>query len=294
MDGVLNINKSPGKTSYDIVAALKRLTGNRRVGHAGTLDPMATGVLPVFFGRATRMVEFLAESAKVYRAQIELGVVTDTYDATGEVIERNDFLGVERQELESALGSFRGLIQQTPPMYSAVKHGGRPLYQLARAGIVVERKSRPAIVHRLELLDWEPPVATVEVECGKGTYIRSLAHDLGRSLGCGASLKALTRLRYGIFGIEDAVSVDRLEDACLHGYWQHFVYPVDIVLLHWSAMVVGDDTCRDIMNGRSIGHGEQNLSPGGYCRAYTPDGSFLGVLRFDSESGQWRPKKVLL
>ena len=295
MDGVLNIDKPSGKTSYDIVAMVKRLTGFRRVGHAGTLDPLATGVLPVCFGRATRIVEFLAESAKVYRAQIELGVVTDTYDAEGKVMERGDYSGVGWQELESALGSFRGVIQQTPPMYSAVKHHGKPLYRLARAGLDVERKSRPATIHRLELLGWEPPAAIVEVECGKGTYIRALAHDLGRSLGCGASLKSLVRLRYGLFDIKDAMSTVQLNDAFHYGYWQHFVYPADYVLLHWSAMIVSSDDCRAIMNGRPIECGEQeDFPPGDYCRAYTPDGCFLGVLRFDSENRQWRPEKVLI
>jgi len=292
--GILNINKPQGKTSYSIVATVKRLTGERRVGHAGTLDPAATGVLPVCFGQATRVIEFLADASKAYRAQIVLGVVTDTYDATGKVTERKDSSGIGREELESALGSFCGLIWQTPPMYSALKYHGKPLYELARAGIEVERRSRLTKIYRLELVSWQPPVVTIEVVCSKGTYIRSLAHDLGQSLGCGANLKSLIRLRYGLFDIKDAVSVAQLEDACRYGYWQHFVYPTDVVLLHWSAVIVNDDASRAIRNGRSISYLEQHFPSENYCRAYTPDGCFLGVLCFNPESGQWQPKKVLL
>lgn len=295
MGGILNINKPQGETSYSVVARVKRLIGERRVGHAGTLDPAATGVLPVCFGQATRVIEFLGEATKVYRAQIELGVVTDTYDATGKVIERKDSSGISREELESALKPFRGLIWQIPPMYSAVKYHGKPLYELARAGIEVERKRRLAKIYRLELTSWQPPIITLEVACGKGTYIRSLAYDLGQSLGCGASLKNLIRLRYGLFDIKDAVSVAQFEDAFRYGYWQQFVYPADAVLLHWSAVIVSDDDSRAIRNGCPISYLEQHHSPpDNYCRAYTSDGCFLGVLRFNPESEQWQPKKVLL
>ena len=307
MNGILNINKPWGRTSFSIVAMVKRLTGERRVGHAGTLDPAATGVLPVCLGQGTRIIEFLIDATKAYRAEIELGVATDTYDATGKVTEKGDPSGINQEQLESALTSFCGLVQQTPPMYSAVRYHGKRLYELARAGIKVERKSRPTKIYRLELIDWQLPIVTIEVVCGKGTYIRSLAHDLGQTLGCGANLKSLTRLRCGLFDIKDAVSVPQLEDAFHHGYWQNFVYPVDSVLLHWTAMVVGDATESAIRNGcplvldndnsgEGTGYLEQH-SPAWsplktYCRVYTSDGCFLGVLRFNPERGQWQPKKV--
>lgn len=294
MDGILNINKPLGKTSFSVVAMVKRLTGERRVGHAGTLDPAATGVLPVCLGRGTRVIEFLVDATKTYRAQVELGVATDTYDATGKVTHKGDSSGITREQLESALAPFRGQIQQTPPMYSALKHRGRPLYELARAGVSIERESRPVEIHSLEIVDWQPPVVTIEVVCGKGTYIRSLAHDLGQDLGCGASLKSLVRLRCGIFDIEDAVSVPRLEDAFRCGYWQHFVYPPDTVLLDWSAMVVGDDMERIIKNGSPVDCSGRQSAEAERCRVYTPDGSFLGVLRFNDEKGQWQPEKVFL
>jgi tRNA pseudouridine55 synthase len=300
VDGILNIDKPQGETSFGVVAMVKRLSGERRVGHAGTLDPAATGVLPICLGQGTRVIEFLVDTTKVYRAQIELGVATDTYDASGKIIQKGDPSGINQAQLESALTSFCGLIQQTPPMYSAVKHHGKRLYQLARAGIEVERRSRLTRIHLVELVDWQPPVVTIEVVCGKGTYIRSLAHDVGQALGCGANLKRLTRLRCGLFDIEDAVSIPQLEHAFRYGYWQHFVHPIDTVLLNWTAMVVSDATERTIKNGCSLvlGNGcfEQNLSVlsslENRCRVYTSDGCFLAVLRFNPEAGQWQPEKV--
>ena len=291
MDGIFNINKPLGKTSFSLVAMVRRLTGERRVGHAGTLDPAATGVLPVCLGQGTRVIEFLVDTTKAYRAEIELGMTTDTYDASGRIIERGDPSGISQEQVESGLASFCGSIWQTPPMYSAVKYQGKPLYQLARAGITVERRSRLAKVHRLELVDWQPPVATIEVVCGKGTYIRSLAYDLGQALGCGAYLKSLIRLRCGLFDIRDAVSVPQLEDAFRYGYWQHFIYPIDSVLLHWAAMVVSDDAGQSIRNGRPL---PAVSSSEDHCRAYALDGRFLGVLRFNSEKRQWQPEKVFL
>jgi len=296
VDGILNINKPQGKTSFSVVAMVKRLSGERRVGHAGTLDPEATGVLPVCLGEGTRIIEFLAEATKAYRAQIELGVATDTYDASGQITYQGDPSGISQEQLKLALTSFCGLIRQIPPMYSAVKYHGKRLYELARAGIEVERKSRLAKIYHLELIDWQPPVATIEVACGKGTYIRSLAHDLGQALGCGANLKSLIRLRYGLFDVADAVSLPQLEDAFRYGYWQRFVYPMDIVLLHWAAMVVNDDTGQLIRSGRSLDLKDDSGEQADYlrCRVYTLDGCFLGVLRFSPERGQWQPEKVFL
>ncbi|MFC1942100.1 tRNA pseudouridine(55) synthase TruB [Chloroflexota bacterium] len=300
MDGILNIDKPCGKTSFDIVATVRRLCGERRVGHAGTLDPAATGVLPVGIGRGTRVIEFLANTTKSYRAQIELGVATDTYDGTGQVIEKKDPSGISRQQLESALNLFRGSIQQTPPMYSAVKHRGQPLYKLARAGIQVERKSRPAIIYRLELISWQPPVASVEVECSKGTYIRSLAHDMGQSLGCGAHLKNLIRTRCGLFDVRDAISMPQLEEAFLYGYWQYYVYPIDIVLQYQSAIIVNNATEDTIRKGCSLAlenkvcQSENGSAEPDRCRAYSLDGRFLGVLYHIPEKGLWHPKKVIL
>ncbi len=298
LDGILNINKPSGKTSFGVVALVRRLTGERRVGHAGTLDPAATGVLPICLGRGTRVTQFLLAATKCYRAEIELGVTTDTYDAWGKITSRGDPLPVSQEQLALALTSFTGEIQQMPPMYSAVKHHGRRLYELARRGINVDRKSRPARIDSLYLIDWRPPVVTIEVVCGKGTYIRSLAHDLGQALGCGAMLKSLVRSRYGPFDINDAVSVPQLEDAVRYGYWQDFVYPMDTVLLDQTAIVVSDATGSMIRNGCPVtvtnGNGLERVSVENRCRAYTDDGFLLAMLRFNQETGQWQPERVFL
>ncbi len=296
LDGILNINKPPGTTSFGVVAMVKRLSGERHVGHAGTLDPDATGVLPVCLGRATRIVEFLVDTTKVYRAAIELGAATDTYDASGKITRRGDASKTDRAEVESALESFRGSIQQTPPMYSAVKHQGKPLYTLARAGIEVKRKSRTVKIHRLELIAWESPLVTIEVECSKGTYIRSLAHDLGEALGCGAHLKSLVRTRCGIFDIKDAVTMPKLEEAFLHGYWEHFIYPADIVLQDYQAVVLDDVAEEAIKNGSAVALEKDSKcdTRQKLCRAYALDGRFLGILRYIPEKGIWQPKKVLV
>jgi len=300
LDGILNINKPPGKTSYGVVAMVKRMSGERHVGHAGTLDPDATGVLPVCLGRGTRIIEFLVDTTKTYRAQIELGKATDTYDGSGRITQEGDPSGIDCARLESAFEPFRGIIQQTPPMYSAVKHRGQPLYKLARAGISVERKSRTVKIHRLELVDWQPPLATVEIECSKGTYIRSLANDLGQSLGCGAYLKGLVRTRCGIFDIKDAIPMSQFEEACRQGYWENFLYPIDIVLQDFSAIVI-DDTAEEAMRKGSPLSLEQNDSQNDnessrqrYCRAYSQDGRFLGILQRVPDKGIWQPKKVIL
>jgi tRNA pseudouridine55 synthase len=295
VDGIFNINKPLGKTSFSIVSLVRRLSGESRVGHGGTLDPAASGVLPVCLGQGTRVTEFLLEAPKAYRAEIEFGVATDTDDATGKIISRGDPSGVSRRRLLSALDSFRGLVSQTPPMYSAVKQGGQPLYKLARQGIEVKRRSRPRWIYKLELKGWRPPLATIEVECGRGTYIRALARDLGQLLGCGAHLRGLLRLRCGPFDIKDAVSLSQLEDAFRDGYWQKLIYPIDFVLWHWAAVVVDSGAEVDIRNGRPLvlaGGDSLKAASGERCRAYTSDGSFLGVLKFNPETGQWQPEKV--
>jgi tRNA pseudouridine55 synthase len=234
------------------------------------------------------------DTTKTYYADIELGVVTDSYDSEGKVTQRGDASGITLEQLETALNSFRGLITQIPPMYSAVKYQGKPLYELARAGINVERKSRPAKIHSLVIKDWRNPVLTIEVTCGKGTYIRSLANDLGQTLGCGASLKSLERSRYGVFDISEAVAPERFENACQDGYWESLIYPMDSILSLWETVIVGEEKAQAIRNGALISLEEDtSLKIGGdYCRAYTWEGSLLGILRFDSEKKQWQPEKV--
>ena len=299
MDGILNINKPKGKTSFSIVARIRRLSGERRVGHAGTLDPEATGVLPVCLGQGTRVIEFLVNTTKTYRARIEFGRATDTYDGSGQSTHEGDISEIKKRRIEAALDAFRGRIEQTPPMYSAVKHQGQPLYKLARGGITVERKKRVAIIHRLELVSWRKPVATVEVECSKGTYIRSLANDLGEHLGCGAFLLSLVRTRCGIFDIEDAITISQFEEAYQNGNWQELLHPIDIVLQDLPTLIIDEDAEKAFKTGKPIIPGENDTgnskdSSYRYRRAYSRDGRFLGILRRSKSQGVWEPKKVFV
>lgn len=292
VDGILNIDKPAGSTSLKIVNLVRQLTGQRRVGHAGTLDPGATGVLPICLGQATRIIPFLVDAAKIYRAEVELGIATTTYDAEGKVTGRIDPSFVTREQVERVLSSFLGSILQIPPMYSAVKHQGRRLYEFARAGIEVERNKRKAHIFRLQLLRWQPPFFTIEIECGKGTYIRSLAHDMGQALGCGACLRNLVRLRSGMFDISDSLTTHQLEDAFHHGYWQNLLYPMDVVLEHWIAAIVSQEHEQDIRWGRPLALEGEEGEDKGRCRAYSLDGRLLAVLRFNAERGLWQPEKV--
>jgi tRNA pseudouridine55 synthase len=286
-DGILNLNKPRGPTSHDIVDRVRALTGIRRVGHAGTLDPLASGVLLVCTGRATRVSEYLMAGQKVYRARVRLGIATDTYDAEGQVVAEAP-AEVSRAQVDTALTHFRGTITQVPPTYSALKHEGTPLHRLARRGVEVERlsllKARQVEVYGLELTAWEPPECTLEVICSPGTYVRALAHDLGEALGCGAHLAGLIRLASGDFRLEDAVTLEKLTQAAAEGRWPD--------LLHRMAT-------RRVCSGQAIStpppsptHPEGNWEGGTLARAYGPDGTFLALVAYDPAADAWRPRKV--
>lgn len=212
IDGVLVIDKPEGVTSHDVVQRARRWAGQRRVGHLGTLDPLATGVLPLAFGEATKLSQLLTHGDKVYRGKIWLGEDRATYDREGEVTERYEGPLPDREVVEKALEPFRGEIQQVPPPYSAVKTGGEAAYRLARRGEKVELAARTVTLHRVEILSYAPPLLEIEVHCSAGTYLRSLAHDLGRSLGTGGYLHELCRTRSGMFTLEQAVPLDALDD----------------------------------------------------------------------------------
>ena len=298
IDGILNIDKPYGITSMDVVRRVKRASGQRRVGHSGTLDPIATGVIPVCLGQATRLMEDVVGGAKSYLASIELGASTDTYDAMGEVTERRDPSGVSLADIEGALPEFTGDILQVPPMYSALKRDGKRLYDLARAGVEVEREPRPVTVHRIALEGWEPPVVTLEVDCGKGFYMRSLAHDLGQALGCGGHMKTLARLRSGAFSVEDALPLEEAEERFADGSWREVMHSPDVALRGLRALIVGTRVEEMVRNGRFFDAGGDTGSaisqprPGERCRAYTTDGRFLAIVAYDGELRQWKPDKV--
>ena len=291
IDGILNIDKPYGITSMDVVRRIKRASRQRRVGHAGTLDPIATGVIPVCIGQATRMMEDLINGGKAYRGQVELGVSTATYDALGEVTVRADATGIERADVAAAAARFAGEILQVPPMYSALKRNGKRLYDLARAGVEVEREARQVVAHEVVLEDWTPPIATIRVSCGRGFYMRSLAHDLGQALGCGGSLRALTRLRCGAFGIEDAVSLEEAEDRFATGDWRAITHAPDVALQSLPALVVGKQSEDLLRNGRAI-EGGMAAQQDARARAYSADGRFLASVKYDAGLRMWKPERV--
>ena len=297
ISGILNTDKPAGMTSHDVVDRVRRISGQRRVGHTGTLDPAATGVLVVCLGQATRVAEYLMASDKVYRAQIRLGVSTDTHDAEGEVTATAE-VDVSEEEVRKALASFVGSIQQIPPMYSALKREGVPLYKLARQGITVEREPRSVKIHSIELLEWNPPLLTIQVKCSPGTYIRALARDLGQRLDCGAHLQSLTRLASGHFTLEKAVSLDELAEAFAQGSWQEIIHPMDEALLDFEPMVVDAQTEKRIRHGQQVEAsplpppqaGEEEES--GLRRAYSQTGELIAILKHNPQTGLWQPKKV--
>jgi len=301
LSGIVNVDKPVGMTSHDVVDAVRRMAGQRKVGHAGTLDPLASGVLVVCLGQATRVVEYLMAGRKSYRATILLGQSTTTYDLDGEVTTSGGPTDFSRGEIEAALAGFAGPIEQVPPIYSALKQQGQPLYKLARQGKEVERLPRAVEIYSLELLGWTPPVLTVEVTCSPGTYVRSLAHDLGQQLGSGACLAGLIRLRSGRFSLEDAVSLERLEDAFQHGQEADYLLPMDEALLDLPARILTQADTQRIIQGQfldfhnsesAIQDPRSEVHNGAECRAYSSTGDLVAILAYDAAISAWRPRKV--
>ena len=294
VSGILNIDKPAGSTSMDVVRRIKRASNVKRVGHGGTLDPVATGVIPICLGQATRMMEYLVDGTKEYRCTIELGVETDTYDSVGTVTARKDASTVSAQDVEGSLASFHGVIDQVPPMFSALKQGGKRLYDLARSGIEVDREPRRVKVIEIRLVDWAPAAATVEVTCGRGFYMRSLAYDLGRHLGCGGHLSSLTRLRSGPLRLEDAISVDEAESRFEDGTWRECVHPPDVVVGKMPAAIVSRQVEDRLRHGRPLAGSLRMpfLGPDEQCRVYSTDGRFIAIISFDASAGDWRPQRV--
>ena len=272
-NGILIIDKPEGWTSMDVCAKLRGLFHERRVGHGGTLDPMATGVLPVFLGRATRAVAFSTDSEKEYVAGLQLGVITNTQDTTGETLETRP-VSVTREQLEAALAPFRGDILQVPPMYSAIKIGGKKLYELARKGKEVERPPRPVTIHALEIVEQTGSETwTLRVRCSKGTYVRTLCHDIGLALGCGGAMSSLRRTMAGGFTLDDAVTLEGVlsapDPAAL-------LRPVDACFADRPALTLPAGAEKKVRNGVPVSL--PRLADGEY-RVYAPDGTFLALSR---------------
>jgi tRNA pseudouridine55 synthase len=287
--GFLNICKPRGYTSHDVVAVVRRSIGVRRVGHAGTLDPAAEGVLPICVGRATRLVDRLADADKGYYAEIVLGAATQTDDAEGEVVATAPVPDLDDDALDAALGPFRGTILQRPPAFSAVKVGGRRAYDLARRGDEPRLRPREVMVHRLTSHWWRPPRLALTIACSKGTYIRAIARDLGEALGCGAHLGRLVRLWVGSFHLADAISLDELGSAARDGRLDRSLLPADAAVADLPAAIVESRRLVDMGHGRAWPL-RGTPPPDALARVYDIGGALLGLAAADRSRRVWQPR----
>lgn len=283
-NGILCIDKPTGLTSHDVVSRVRLLTDTRKVGHGGTLDPLASGLLVLGIGRATRLLEYILGQPKEYQALVRLGQTSSTYDGEGEIVDSGP-VDVSESDLFAMLARFRGQIRQVPPMYSALKRKGKPLYELARQGVAVEREAREVTIYELETLSYEPPDVTLHIKCSGGTYIRSLAHDLGQALNSGAYLAGLRRTAVGLFQLNEAAPLQTLTAELLVEHLQ----AMDSAVIHLPRLEVpGADAVR-LANGqrvdRKADEPEEEL-----VRVYDHENRFVGIAR--KEDDRWRPQKI--
>jgi len=292
--GVLNINKPKDLTSMDIVRTIKRVTGVRKIGHAGTLDPLATGVLPICLGQATRIMEDILNKKKIYRTNIHFGVTTNTYDLEGEILSNKDVNNtIDCNTIKSEITKFIGEIDQIPPMYSALRIKGQRLYELARKGIILDLKPRKVKVYSIKILKWNSPFLTLDIACGKGFYVRSFAHDLGEVLGCGAHINSLTRLQNGIFSLESSINIEQFKDRVENDNWTNLLYSIDTVLDDLPKITVQYDVEKIIKNGNILPDNiyENNVPDGTKCKVYNLEGKFIGLIIFHEDLNKWTSYK---
>ncbi len=279
MNGIIVIDKPEGKTSHDMVYFMRRVTGIKKIGHTGTLDPMATGVLPVCIGSATKAADMLTASDKQYTAELILGKTTDTQDASGTVLTESE-VNLADTEIENAVSSFVGEIEQIPPMYSAIKQNGKKLYELARKGIEVERKPRKVKIHGINILGIDGKSVKIDVSCSKGTYIRTLCADIGEKLGTGAYMNTLRRTQAGIFTIENAYTAEDIQKMAEAGTLNEALIPIDELFFEYPKIVLNEKQTRSIVNGIRMTYRGQ----AGQCyRLYDEQGKFLCISRCTDE-----------
>jgi tRNA pseudouridine55 synthase len=289
VSGVLVVDKPVGLTSHDVVQIVRRGTGIRRAGHTGTLDPRASGVLVILIGPAVRLSEYVSASDKRYQATIRLGSTTDTYDSEGTITSSSEVGDIDEQEFDEILQKFVGEMEQVPPPYSAVKVKGRKAYELARKGEEVELEPRTINVYSLEVLEWAPPEAVVDVYCSSGTYVRSLAHDLGKELGTGAHLVGLRRTKSGRFTLRDAVPLRRLQEAFDQGDWYKHLIPAAEALSDWPLVELDPDEVELVRHGHRVEAEEGDV---GWARGVSQQGDLVALLEADEETQEWQPRKV--
>ena len=292
VSGVLVVDKPIGLTSHDVVQIIRRGTGIRRAGHTGTLDPRASGVLVILIGPAVRLSEYVSASDKRYQATIRLGTSTDTYDSEGTVTGTASTASVEdvtEEQFNEILQTFVGEIEQVPPPYSAVKVKGRKAYDMAREGEEVDLAPRMINVYSLDILEWAPPEAVVDVYCSSGTYVRSLANDLGKSLGTGAYLVGLRRTKSGRFTLRDAVQLRRLQEAFDAGNWYRFLIPAAEALADWPMIELDADQVELVRHGHRV---PAEAGQTGWARGVSTQGDLVALMEVDEETHEWQPRKV--
>jgi tRNA pseudouridine55 synthase len=289
VSGVLVVDKPVGLTSHDVVQIIRRGTGIRRAGHTGTLDPRASGVLVVLIGPAVRLSEYVSASDKRYQATVHLGSSTDTYDSEGRVTASTSLTNVSEEKFEEILQQYVGEIEQVPPPYSAVKVQGRKAYEIAREGEEVSLEPRIIQVYSLDLLEWDPPEVVIDVFCSSGTYVRSLANDLGNALGVGAHLVGLRRTKSGRFTLRDAVPLRRLQESFTAGDWYKYLIPAAEALADWPMIELDADQVELIRHGHRV-PSDQGVK--GWARGVSQQGDLVALLEADEASGEWQPRKV--
>lgn len=293
MDGVLVIRKEKDYTSHDVVAKLRGILHMKKIGHTGTLDPQAEGVLPVALGKATRLVELLSDKSKTYEAVMHLGVVTDTQDMTGQVLSVSENIPQDEERIREAAASFLGDQMQIPPMYSALKVNGKKLYELAREGKIVERQPRPVHFSEIEVLDISLPLVKIRVSCSKGTYIRTLCHDIGQKLGCGACMESLLRTRVGLFHLEDALTLAEVETLMKDGTAEKHILGIEEVLADYPRLQCPKEADRLLVNGNPLaGSVFGDNVPKTEVRMCTSDGNFIGLYRWEDKKERFFPVKM--
>ena len=290
LDGIFNVYKEKGYTSHDVVAKLRGIAGQKKIGHTGTLDPDAEGVLPVCLGKATKVCDVLTDKTKTYQAVLLLGRRTDTQDISGACLEEQDTAGLTEEDVRRAVESFRGGYMQTPPMYSALKVGGKKLCELAREGKTVERKARKVQIHRIEIRRMELPRVWIEVECSKGTYIRTLCDDIGEMLGVGGCMEELLRTRVGSFRLEDSVRISQLEKYREAGTLGEHLIPVDCLFADCPRVDVTERLEPLLYNGNPLCLPERE--DGQLVRMYDSSGRFIALYRYQQENHIYKNEKM--
>ncbi len=296
--GVLNINKEKGFTSHDVVAKLRGIIGQKKIGHTGTLDPDATGVLPVCLGKATKLCDMLTDKDKTYETVMLLGKTTDTQDISGTVLSEGSVEGIDNDAVTKCIGEFVGDYMQVPPMYSALKVNGKKLYELARQGIEVERKARPVVIHEIKIIDVDLPRVRMEVSCSKGTYIRTLCHDIGQKLGCGACMEELIRTKVSRFELADSLTLQQVADMKEAGRLDEILVPIDAMFSDYEAVTLKKEFAAFAYNGNMFMPKHIceriTLTDGKQVRVYDEDGTFIAIYAFCKEKWMFQIVKMFL